>query len=181
MTAALEERDRAALRRLVDLVDRTLGDDRLATHLTGSAVDGGLRPDIDLDLLVVTSRAPSDDARARLVHELLRVSGRRAEAGPARPVELTLVVRSAVVPWRYPPRLELQYGEWLRDGIDTDVAADHLLGLPGALTGPERAALLLARDAYRGERADDGRPWPGDARAFAEVAARDFRALTRTG
>src|SRR6266540_352922 len=35
--------------------------------------------------------------------------------GPARPVELTIVVQSEVRPRRYPPRRELWYGEWLCD------------------------------------------------------------------
>ena len=31
-----------------------------------------------------------------------------------RPVEVTLVVQSEVRPWRYPPRMDLQYGDWWR-------------------------------------------------------------------
>ena len=33
------------------------------------------------------------------------------------PLELTVVARSEVVPWRYPARRELQFGEWLRHDI----------------------------------------------------------------
>jgi Domain of unknown function (DUF4111) len=47
------------------------------------------------------------------VARLLLISDR-----PARPVELTIVVQSEVRPWRYPPRRELQYGEWLRDELE---------------------------------------------------------------
>jgi streptomycin 3"-adenylyltransferase len=33
-------------------------------------------------------------------------------------VELTVVVQSEVRPWRYPPRAELQFGEWMRDELE---------------------------------------------------------------
>jgi hypothetical protein len=34
--------------------------------------------------------------------------------GPARSIELTIVARPALVPWRFPPSIELQYGDWKR-------------------------------------------------------------------
>jgi streptomycin 3"-adenylyltransferase len=103
--------------------------------LYGSAVHGGLRPDSDLDLLVVTDGSLSDAHRRKLTRELLRVSGRRATEGPARPVELTVVVRDEVVPWRYPPLRDFQYGEWLRD--------DYLAGnVPQPVLDPDLAVLL---------------------------------------
>jgi streptomycin 3"-adenylyltransferase len=85
------------------------------------------------------------------VERLLVVSGR-----PARPVELTIVVQSHVRPWRYPPRRELQYGEWLRDELergdlepvrpatDPDLATLITMVLLGdrPLVGPPPADLL---------------------------------------
>jgi hypothetical protein len=41
----------------------------------------------------------------------LRLDGERAGQ---RPLEVTIVAVPEVVPWRYPPRMELQFGEWLR-------------------------------------------------------------------
>jgi hypothetical protein len=31
------------------------------------------------------------------------------------PIEMTLVEKSAVTPWQYPPDFDFQYGEWLRE------------------------------------------------------------------
>ncbi len=53
--AALDAQLRAAL----DVLERVIGRaSLLAVYLSGSAVDGGLRPDSDVDLFVVTD-APS--------------------------------------------------------------------------------------------------------------------------
>jgi streptomycin 3"-adenylyltransferase len=35
-----------------------------------------------------------------------------------RPVELTVVATPDLVPWRFPPRTDFQYGEWLRDEFE---------------------------------------------------------------
>jgi streptomycin 3"-adenylyltransferase len=109
---------------VVAIVRETLGDAALAAYLHGSAVLGGLQPSSDLDVLVVSSRPLSADERRRLVDRLLDVSGRRARLGPARPVELTVVEASEVKPWRYPPRVDFQYGEWLRDEYERGVVPE---------------------------------------------------------
>ncbi len=49
--------------------------------------------------------------------DLLKVSSPPGDGGTWRPLELTVVARSEVVPWRYPARRELQFGEWLRHDI----------------------------------------------------------------
>ncbi|MFC4785451.1 aminoglycoside adenylyltransferase domain-containing protein [Nocardioides sp. MAHUQ-72] len=86
----------------------------LGLYLYGSSVAGGLRPDSDLDLLLVTERPLGHDERAGLLDLLLQFSGRRATVEPGRPVELTSVVRDDLDPWTYPPRCDFLYGEWLR-------------------------------------------------------------------
>jgi streptomycin 3"-adenylyltransferase len=35
-----------------------------------------------------------------------------------RPLEITLVVQSAINPWYYPPLFDFQYGEWLRESFE---------------------------------------------------------------
>lgn len=100
---------------VLELVRRALGEGLMAAYVYGSAVAGGLRPSSDLDILAVTSRPIGQDARRRLVADLMDISGPEAKRGPARPLEVTVVVLGDVNPWRYPPRCELQYGEWLRD------------------------------------------------------------------
>ncbi len=120
MTPALsrEARSREQIAAASDIVRDVLGDAALAVYLYGSAVAGTLRPDSDLDLLVVSDRSLTSDERASLVRKLLRISGRGAGGGPARAIELTVLARPALMPWRYPPSLELQYGEWLREKLE---------------------------------------------------------------
>ncbi|MFG3550228.1 aminoglycoside adenylyltransferase family protein [Streptomyces sp. NPDC047725] len=105
----MRERDRTD--HLVALVLRRLGDGVLGVFAHGSATLGGLRPHSDLDLLVVVRGRTTHAQRALLTRELLEVSGGEGR----RPVELTVVARDDVRPWRYPPRREYQYGEWLRE------------------------------------------------------------------
>ncbi|MFD3998144.1 aminoglycoside adenylyltransferase family protein [Streptomyces sp. NPDC058548] len=103
---------------VVRLVRDVLGSEVLAACLHGSAVLGGLRPGSDVDVLVTVRRRTTGAERRSLVEALLAVSGERAYEGPARPVELSVVVHSEVRPWRYPPVCEFLYGEWLRDGFE---------------------------------------------------------------
>ncbi|MCB5165813.1 DUF4111 domain-containing protein [Streptomyces bambusae] len=137
------------IRDIVQLVGEVLGPEALGTCLHGSAVLGGLRPASDLDLLVVARRTLTDSERRALLAGLLRISDPTAGG---RPVELTVVTRSAVRPWRYPPTADFQYGEWLR--------ADYEAGLvPRPEPAPDLAVLLTT--ARADGRALAGRP-PGD-------------------
>jgi aminoglycoside 9-adenylyltransferase len=95
-------------------VASALGRAPVAAILSGSAVAGGLRPLSDVDLLVVVEDVPDAAARGRLAAALMAVSGRYGTGGPPRPLDVTLVVRGDVVPWRYPPTRAFAYGEWLR-------------------------------------------------------------------
>lgn len=99
---------------IVRLVRHVLGADVIGAYLHGSAVLGEMRPRSDTDVLVVAQRRTTPDERRMLVEGLMAISGRGLPRGEPRPVELTIVVRSDVRPWRYPPRSEFQYGEWLR-------------------------------------------------------------------
>lgn len=96
-------------------VDRAAPGHPRGVYLSGSWVAGGLRPDSDIDLLLVTERPLSEGERGKLLEFLLRFSGRRATATPGRPLELTSLVLDDVVPWNYPPVCDFLYGEWLRD------------------------------------------------------------------
>lgn len=82
------------------------------------------------------------------------MSGARARRGPARPVDLSVVVENDVRPWRYPPRQEFICGDWLRDtyepggapqpGPAPDLSVLITMVLQGdtALVGPPPAQLL---------------------------------------
>jgi streptomycin 3"-adenylyltransferase len=86
-------------------------------YLYGSAVIDGLRPDSDVDLLLLTQRSLRHDEREGLLQLLLNTSGRRALSTPGRPIELTSVALHDIVPWTYPPVCDFLYGEWLRDEL----------------------------------------------------------------
>jgi predicted nucleotidyltransferase len=103
---------------IVGLVRHVLGDDAIGAYLHGSAVLGQMRPRSDTDVLVVAKRRTTPDERRMLVEGLMGISGRGLPWGEPRPVELTIVVHADVRPWRYPPRSEFQYGEWLRDDYE---------------------------------------------------------------
>lgn len=132
----------AQLARVQTIVKRHLEPTLLAIHLYGSALSGGLKPYSDLDLLVTVSTPLGEERRRTFAHALLNVSappivsataggyglsgksgapdqapnGREGDA--LRSVEVTVVLHQDVVPWRYPPRREFQFGEWLRSDIE---------------------------------------------------------------
>ncbi|CAL9549534.1 aminoglycoside adenylyltransferase family protein [Streptomyces sp. enrichment culture] len=148
----MPEQGRDRTDHLVALVRRHLDDDGdvLGVYAHGSATLGGLRPYSDLDLLVVLGRPTTYEERAWLTAELLGVSGGEGR----RPVELIVVVHGDVRPWRYPPRREYLYGEWLRDAYergavpepedDPDLAPllTMVLRADAPLYGPPPATLL---------------------------------------
>lgn len=124
--------------------------DTLGIYLYGSAVAGGLKPDSDLDLLVVTNRRLTRDEKRALVDRLMPISGRATRSADWRPLEVTVVAQSDLRPWRYPPLMDLQYGEWLHEQF---LAGD--LGLAPSIS-PDLAVLVtMVRESGR---AIDGSP-----------------------
>jgi predicted nucleotidyltransferase len=129
-----------------------LGDDVLSVCLYGSAVGGGLGPVSDLDLLAITRRSLTQAERRALVSRTVAASGDLSAARPKRPIELTLVPQDEVCPWRYPPRHDLQFGEWFDSGDrsmlqprkDPDLAVllTHALQRGVPVFGPPPAELL---------------------------------------
>ena len=113
MSDATHEQTDAALRAI-----GAAGIRPVAVYLHGSAVDGGLRADSDLDLFAVLPAALEEGERDALVAALIPISRRGLRPDSWRPLELTVVRADAVRPWRYPPPLELQYGEWMRDAFE---------------------------------------------------------------
>jgi len=102
------------LDQIVELVRDVLGEDALGAYLHGSTALDQLKPRSDLDVLVLSRRATTLEEKRALIDRLLRISGRGDPSGEARPIELTIVVESAIRPWRYPPRLDFLYGDWMR-------------------------------------------------------------------
>jgi len=131
------------------LVHEVFGADIVGGYPHGSAVLGGLRPHSDIDLFVVVRRRTTRQERRVLTDRLLAISGSGGPEAAARPVELTIAVQDDVRPWRYPPRCEFQYGEWLR-------AAYERGETPEPAPSPDLA--LLVTMVLLGDRALVGPP-----------------------
>jgi len=146
------------------VLERHLAGTLQAIHLFGSAVDGGLKPHSDIDLMVTVGAPLAASVRQALMMDLLSVSGSPGAGAAWRPLEVTLVVRGEVVPWRYPPLRELQFGEWLREelqaGIVEPAMPDHDLAIllgklrqhSICLLGPPADELFDAAAAWALER-----------------------------
>jgi len=107
------------LDQIVALVREVLGEDALGAYLHGSTALDQLKPRSDLDVLVVSRRQTTPEEKRALIGRLLRMSGHGDPSGEARPIELTIVVESEIRPWRYPPRLDFLYGDWLRAAFES--------------------------------------------------------------
>ncbi len=142
----------AQLSQACEVIGRHLASARLAMHLYGSALDGGLKPYSDIDMLVTVATRLDENARRKLMLDLLNVSAPPGHDKTLRALEITVVVRDDVMPWRYPARRELQFGEWLRQDI--------LAGIfePPAFDADLAILLTKARQhgiALMGPRAED--------------------------
>lgn len=135
------------LSRALGVIERHLASTLLAVHLYGSVLDGDLKPYSDIDLLVTVATSPDEATRRALMLDLLKISAPPGQSKTLRALEVTIVARDDVLPWRYPARRELQFGEWLRKDllagivepavIDTDLtillmqARQHSIALAG--------------------------------------------------
>ena len=154
------------LERLLALVRDVYGRDLVGAYQHGSAVLGSMSPTSDLDVLVVTRRGTTDAERRRLVEALLALSVPPSAYDPAkpeeRPIELTIVVEDEIRPWRFPARMDVQYGDWDR--------ADFGRGVwPAARPNPDLAILIDV--ARRGSEALLG---PAPASFFEPVPRADL-------
>ena len=147
---------RSVVDRVLEFCDHLTPGTVAGLYLYGSATRGGLRGDSDIDLLLITRSSLAITERRRLTDVLLAYTDARSGVAGSRPVELTSVVHSALVPWTYPPVCDYQYGEWLlddlRDGavpqphIDPDLAILLASARPSSepLSGPPLAELAEA-------------------------------------
>jgi predicted nucleotidyltransferase len=136
-------------------VKNILGENLLGVYLYGSLVAGGFQKYSDIDIFVVCNRATTLDEKKQLVSGLLAISGIYMKSKKA-PIEMTIVEKSAINPWHYPPLFDFQYGEWLRtkfeQGIiepwptkempDLALLITQVLLASKPLVGPEASQLL---------------------------------------
>lgn len=135
----------------------TLGNCLRAVYLHGSAVSGGLRPQSDIDLLVVVDRRMTQSERAELSSSLLKLSGRHPSTpGGLRSLEVMVFSHPDLAAGRFPAQAEYVFGEWLRNAFEAGETsmpaqnAEFTLVLAQAqqeaitLFGPDRDAFLPA-------------------------------------
>ena len=152
---SIGQRGAQQLTAVVTLLQASLGSTLLGAYLYGSAVKGGLKPASDLDVFVVIRERTSPEQRQLIINGLRPLSARTFRPPAWHPVELTVVVASEVKPWRYPPRMDFQSGEWLRQEFDTEslgvqdaenpdliVLVSQVLLADKPLSGPGPAELL---------------------------------------
>ncbi|MFJ7732877.1 aminoglycoside nucleotidyltransferase ANT(9) [Lysinibacillus sp. NPDC097231] len=100
------------------ILEELLGSSIVGVYLFGSAVNGGLRINSDVDVLVVVNDSLTEVTRKKLTDRLMLISGKIGNADFVRPLEVTVINLSDVVPWLYPPKNEFIYGEWLRSEFE---------------------------------------------------------------
>jgi streptomycin 3"-adenylyltransferase len=161
---------REQLNRVQAILGEVLGPNLVGAYLHGSTATGRLRPRSDLDVLAVSRRPTTRAEKERLVRGLFVVSSPTDAAGPLRPIELTIAVESEIRPWRYPPRVDFLYGEWLRG----ELAAGNLE--PREAASPDLAPLITM--VLQANRAVLGPP-PADV--FDPVPAGDLRRAVVAG
>lgn len=104
----------------LELLKMILGPDLLGVYLYGSSLVGGLQKYSDIDLFVVTNRATTSEEKNKLIANLLQISGIYMKSSKL-PLEMTLVEKAAINPWKYPPYFDFQYGDWLRKTFEKGI------------------------------------------------------------
>lgn len=100
------------------VVEELFGSAIVGVYLFGSAVASGLRINSDVDVLVVVNQSLTEVFRRKLTDRLMPISGKIGNIDSVRPLEVTVINHGDVVPWRFPPKNEYIYGEWLRDEFE---------------------------------------------------------------
>ena len=149
------------------IVEEVLGESVIGVYLFGSAVVGGLKRDSDIDVLVAVANPLTFLQRKALVANLMNISGSIGNKQAIRPVELTVIMVSDVVPWQFPPRAEFVYGEWLREQFEAG-------GIPEPVSDPDFAIVLK-------KLIDNSLPMYGKdaAEVFEPVPLADVRSAIR--
>ncbi len=147
--------------RALAVASARLGDLLVAACLYGSATAGGLRRWSDLDLLVAVSARPPQPVLRALASDWLPLSG--PPGSTPRPLEATVLALPDIRPWRWPPRRQLQFGEWLRPDLVRGVVEPPQ---------PDPDVALLIAQARADGRALTG---PPPATLFDPVPLRDVR------
>lgn len=104
----------------LELLKMIFGPDLLSVYLYGSSLVGGLQKYSDIDLFVLTNRATTSEEKIKLIANLLQISGIYMKSSKL-PIEMTIVDKALINPWRYPPHFDFQYGDWLRKSFEKGI------------------------------------------------------------
>lgn len=118
MTGYHDNEVEAQISQCLILLKDVLEQDLLGVYLFGSLIVGGLQQYSDIDIFVVTNRPTTYKERSKLVTNLLKISGIYPNSSKP-PIEMTIVVKSEINPWHYPPKFDFQYGDWLRTTFES--------------------------------------------------------------
>jgi streptomycin 3"-adenylyltransferase len=102
----------------LDLVNIILHKKLLGMYLYGSSIVGGLQKYSDIDLFVISQSPTTLEEKTKLIKGLLKISAIYGSENQ-KPIELTIVVKSEVNPWLYPPTFDFQYGDWMRKQFES--------------------------------------------------------------
>jgi streptomycin 3"-adenylyltransferase len=120
---------------LLDVLIDGLGENILGAYLYGSLLQGGARPQSDIDILVILKRRIEEVSRKALISSLLKISSYPISGDGVRPLEVTLVVKDDISPWHHPAKNDLIFGEWLRPSLESG-------SIPSARFDPDLTLLL---------------------------------------
>ena len=144
------------------VLERNLAGNLQDIYLFGSAIDEGLKPFSDIDLLITVNTSLDESVRRSLANDLLSVSAWPGTSDIYRALEVTVIVLEEVMPWQYPPKRELQFGEWLRNDLERG-------NVPPPTFDPDLTILLT--QVTRKSLCLSGRP---AAEVFDKVPEKDF-------
>jgi streptomycin 3"-adenylyltransferase len=130
------------IKNAVGSISRILQGAVLGIYLHGSAVQSHLRPQSDIDLLVMTGRPVMERERVALAAALLQLSGRHPHrAGEPRCLEVMIFDINGRGIQCNPAQTEMVYGEWLRDAYERGESA-------GPTHDPENTLILAQAREY---------------------------------
>lgn len=119
-TLRLDNETKRQIIQCLNLVKEIFGQDLLGVYLYGSSIFGGLQKYSDIDLFVVSDRATTHEEKIKLVINLLQISGVYMKSTKL-PIEMTIVEKTEINPWHYPPNFDFQYGDWLREQFESGI------------------------------------------------------------
>lgn len=113
------------IKETLDLLKKIFEKDLLGVYLYGSSTHQGMLKYSDIDLLAISQRGFTPQEEKLFIDQMLKISS-YPKNDKKTPIELTLMEKSQVSPWRYPPQFFFQYGEWLRERFEKKETANDI-------------------------------------------------------